>query len=355
MLLQPMNAPSPFISVRIRDIHTETNQAKTFYLETTDGTPLVYKAGQFITFVFPRQDRPENRRSYSYSTAPGIDPIPAITLKRVPNGEYSRWFIDHAKVGDTLLSIGSAGYFTLPEDLKSYRQLFLIAAGSGITPVFSLLKDVLKNHPELPVVLIYSNRNTLSTIFYKELKALEEKYAGRLTIEFLFSSSADLTRARLGKWLLEVLLKKYAVSPFDQTLYYLCGPYDYMRMASIVLQTEGVPPENIRKENFAIVRPKQREEPSDKDPHLVEVRMNGEVYRFTTQYPETILQQAKKSGIQIPYSCESGQCGTCAATCVAGKVWMWNNEVLVDSEVAKGRVLTCTGFPVGGDVILEIP
>src|SRR5262249_15928737 len=153
----------------------------------------------------------------------------------------------------------------------------------------------------------------------------------------------------------EVLIKKYDLHRFENTLYYLCGPYDYMRMASIVLQTEGVPAKYILKENFDIVKPPQREQPADKDPHRVELRMKRQVHRFTTQYPETILQQAKKLDIPIPYSCESGQCGTCAATCITGKVWMWNNEVLVESEMAKGRVLTCTGYPVGGDVILEIP
>ncbi|HEY9044666.1 MAG TPA: ferredoxin--NADP reductase [Ohtaekwangia sp.] len=345
---------SVYKKIIIRDIISETQDVKTFKLGYADGSPLEYEAGQFITFVFPKHELAEERRSYSFSTAPKIDDVPAITLKRVTNGEYSRWFIDHAKPGDALLTIGTSGYFTLPDDLGKYKRLILLAAGSGITPIFSLLKRALQEYPSLQLVLIYSNRTAADTIFYNELIGLQQEYSERLTIEFLFSTSPNLLRARLNKGLLENLLKKYSHDDHAQSLFYLCGPYDYMRMATIVLQTEGVPPENIRRENFAIVKPVQKRFPPDQEQHAITLYMEGNRYTFEVQFPETILQQAKKNNIPIPYSCESGQCGTCAATCTKGHVWMWNNEVLTDSEIQKGRVLTCSGYPVGGDVVLEI-
>ncbi len=350
-----MNTSSAYKRIVVRDVVEETKNVKSFQLEYADGSPLHYTPGQFITFIFPKNGTNDgDRRSYSFSTTPGIDAIPTITLKRIENGEYSRWFIDRVKPGDTLLTIGSSGHFTLPENLVNYKKLIFLAAGSGITPIYSLLKHVLTTYPALQVVLIYSNRQPDDTIFYKELNELQKKYSDQLTIEYLFSTSRNLSRARLGKFLLEDLLKQYSGTDHRDTLFYLCGPYEYMRMATIVLQTEGVPADNIRKENFATRKPIQKNEPSDQDKHAVELRLNGNVYTFETQFPETILQHAKKLNIPIPYSCESGQCGTCAASCIKGKVWMWNNEVLVDSEVEKGRTLTCTAYPVGGDVILEI-
>jgi ring-1,2-phenylacetyl-CoA epoxidase subunit PaaE len=350
-----VNTSTAYKRIVIRDIVDEAQNVKSFQLEYMDGSPLKYEPGQFITFIFPQNGKDEgDRRSYSFSTTPGIDAIPTITIKRIENGEYSRWFIDNARPGNTLLTIGASGHFTLPENLLEYKKLIFLAAGSGITPIYSLLKHALATYPHLSVVLIYSSQQANNTIFHKELTQLQERYSNRFTIEFLFSTSRNLSRARLGKWLLEILLKQYSGTDHHNTLFYLCGPYKYMRMATIVLQTEGVPANNIHKENFATRRPVQKNEPPDKDKHAVELRLNGNVYTFETEFPETILQHAKKLNIPIPYSCESGQCGTCAASCVKGKVWMWNNEVLVDAEVEKGRTLTCTAYAVGGDVILEI-
>ncbi len=340
-------------SISIIDIVSETSDVKTFRLRYSDGTSIHYEAGQFITLVFPKHNGEEDRRSYSFSSTPGIDAEAAITLKRIPNGQYSRKLIDEASVGDTLLTVGASGYFTSPEDTSSCDQIFFLAAGSGITPVYSLLRKILRDHAQLPVTLLYSNRSRKDTVFYDELVELQKVYR-QLTIEFLQSDAPNLLRARLTKRSLELLLKDYGQASYTRTLFYLCGPFDYMRMATIVLQTEGVPHDNIRKENFALVKPVQRLVPSDQDTHTIELHLQGQPYSFTAQYPETILQRAKKLNISIPYSCESGQCGTCAATCVRGHIWMWNNEVLSDREVAQGRVLTCTGYAVGGDVVLEI-
>lgn len=343
---------SNYKKVRIREVIHENRDTKTFRLAMTDGSELEYSPGQFLTLVFPKTEGNEDRRSYSFSTAPGIDPIPAITLKRVENGEYSRKLIDYVKTGDELLTIGSSGFFTIPEDMTGYDKVYLLAAGSGITPVFSILKTLLARYKDLKIALIYSNRSEEAAIFRDELINLMNLHQDRFRIEFLYSTSANLTRARLGKWLLENLLKEYGLENPSGTLVFLCGPYDYMRMATIVLQTEGVPPDNIRKENFSAVKPRFHPEPPDKDPHLVDIFIQGKRYSFECRFPDTILQRAKKLGIVLPYSCESGQCGTCAATCISGKTWMWNNEVLVDSELNKGRMLTCTGYPVEGDVQL---
>ena len=126
-----------------------------------------------------------------------------------------------------------------------------------------------------------------------------------------------------------------------------------MRMITIILRTEGVPENAIRKEIFNVERQLTMPKPSDTLQHSVRTVFQQKEFIFTAQYPSTILQAAKTLRIPLPYSCEAGQCGTCAATCISGKVWMWRNDVLMDEDIAKGRVLTCTGYAVGGDVVLK--
>jgi ring-1,2-phenylacetyl-CoA epoxidase subunit PaaE len=337
----------------VSEIITEAPDTKTFVLlPRTAGDSIAYKAGQFLTFLFD-EPHAQERRSYSIASAP-LPGIPlSITVKRVDNGIVSRRLIDRTQVGDTLRTIGASGFFTLPDNIQTYKQVFFFAAGSGITPIYSLIRFLLYHQPEIKVVLIYSNRSAGQVIFKKELDALEAQYPGQFQLEYLYSTAPNLARARLSKWLLEILIKEYSVAPFAETLYYLCGPFDYMRMATIGLVAQGVPAANIRKENFTPFLPEIKAQPPDKEAHRVQLQLGKRQYELQVQYPQSILQAAKRQGIPLPYSCEAGRCGTCAAICTSGKVWMSYNEVLPDKEVADGRVLTCTGYPVGGDVQLR--
>jgi ring-1,2-phenylacetyl-CoA epoxidase subunit PaaE len=339
-------------TLRITNIKSETADCSTFYLSPADNEQLYYKPGQFLTFVFTKPAG-EERRSYSISSTPALQEPLSITVKRLENGEYSRKLFDYAKEGDILTTTGAAGFFVLPEDIQPWKEIFFIAAGSGITPVYPLIKTVLYLHPHIRVILIYSNRSVATTIFYKELKLLSTLFAGRFIIEFLFSSAVNLERARLSKWLLGKLLKEYSRAPRAETLFYTCGPFDYMRMVTIELLESRVPLQHIKKENFTPLKIESKTLPPDTHTHGVEIQLQQKIYQLETQYPQTILQAAKKAGIVLPYSCEAGRCGSCAATCVKGKVWMSYNEVLMDDEMEKGRVLTCVGYPINGDVVLK--
>lgn len=347
-----MPTDTPYQRLIIKQIIKETSDAKTFVLEQVSGEPIHYKAGQFLTFNFPKAAG-DHRRSYSISSSPVCGEPLSITVKRVENGEYSRYFIDHSKVGETLLCAGVGGLFILPDELTSYKQLFFIAAGSGITPVFSLIKTVLKLYDHLSIVLIYSNRSAKDTIFYQQLIDLATHSHGRLVIDFLFSSSNNILKSRLNNSLLTSMLTEYGKANKEETLCYICGPVDYMDTVSITLLTEGIPKENIRKENFVHYVPERTELPPDTDPHQVSIKLKDRTVSFAVQYPISILHQAQKEGIALPYSCESGQCGSCAARCTHGRVWIAYNEVLTDREINQGLILTCQGFPIGGDVALE--
>jgi ferredoxin-NADP reductase len=345
---------SSYIPVEIADIKKNTADTKSFLLKYSSDHSIPYKPGQFLTLVFTKNGI-EERRSYSISSTPGLGEPLTITVKRIDNGEYSRKLFDTAQIGDVLYTIGASGYFTLPENIQPYDQIFFLAAGSGITPILPLMKTILMGKVPTQVHLIYSNRSEHDCIFFEEINRLINDYPTKLQVEFLFSSSKNLMRARLTKLLLLQFINEKIIRK-ESTLFYICGPLPYMQMATITLLTEGIAPENIRKENFNTEKPVVKELPPDVNPHRVKILVAQKEYEIVVQYPDTILQTAKRGGIMLPYSCEAGKCGTCSATCLRGKVWHSYNEVLLDRELEKGRVLTCTGYPYGEeDLILTFP
>lgn len=336
----------------IHKIHEEVEGFKTFEFENDHG--INCKAGQYLSFVHETIHE-EIRRSYSVISAPLLNEPLAIGVKRIQNGAFSRSLTDHAKPGDVLYTTGPGGFFILPENIQHYKQIFFFAAGSGITPVFSLIKTCLHLHPNIDVVLIYSNASPQKTIFYNALLQLEALFPNSFHLQFLFSIDPVLNKARLNRESLTFLVKKYSIATGYETQFYICGPEAYMRMCTYTLQEEKFPKENIRRENFSIekiVPPKSL--PPDQFPHGVIIHHEGTEYQFTVQFPDTILKSAKRNGIVLPYSCETGRCGSCAAKCMKGKVWLSYNEVLTERDLDNGVTLTCVGHPVGGDVELRI-
>jgi ring-1,2-phenylacetyl-CoA epoxidase subunit PaaE len=340
----------PSISFIVKSIRRETADVKSFVLEPSSGKAFSYKPGQFLTVIHPY--RADQRRSYSLSSHPAFD-LPTITLRRIANGEVSRWLFDEVKTGDVIHTSGASGLFMLPDNSWDYDTLMFLCAGTGITPAMSLIKEALAVRKSRKVVLIYSNRSQSSTVFLKDLEILQKEYPDNFAVEHFFSTNQDLSRARLGRLALEAMLDKY-VKTLSRTLFFLCGPHGYMDNILITLLTAGVPDENIRREIFFNPIPLPRLQPPDKHPHAVTIHYRGKQHTIKVQFPDSILKTAKKEGLTLPFSCEAGRCGTCAVTCTKGEVWMLRNEVLLDREIAAGRVLTCTGFPVGGDVELVV-
>jgi len=333
--------------LRIIRIIPETKGAATFVLQPLDGWHPRYQPGQFITLIFETRHG-EKRRSYSISSSPALAEPMSITVKRVENGEFSRLLLSHAKEGEIIKAVGTGGFFLLPEDMLATGQYFFLAAGSGITPCFALIKTLL-HQTTRKIVLIYSNRSSEEAIFKEALLQLQATYSERFQIEFLYSNTADVYKSRLSNWLLLQLLKKYLRVSIQDALFYVCGPFDYMQMITITLLNEHTPQKNIRREHFntqpRIIKPA----PPDTGPHIVTLHFKGAVYTIKVQYPQTVLAAAKDNGIALPYSCEAGRCGSCVATCTRGKCWMAYNEVLMDDELANGRVLCCQAYPVDGD------
>lgn len=340
-------------SVVVTAIDGNVPGVKTFALTYADGRLIPYRSGQFITLVFTHHGK-EERRSFSISSSAAAGEPLAITVKRIDNGAYSRYLTDKVMPGDVLTTTGVAGLFTLPGVEVPERVLFF-AAGIGITPVFSLIKEALATTLKTKVVLVYSNRSRADTAFAEELDSLTSSSDGRFVIVYLYSDAPNLERARLNKALVRTLLNEYAQQERDKTLFYICGPYDYMRMVIYALEENGVKDEQIRRENFNMnAKSTVVAEPPDKEPHNITFLHNGVATTITVQYPETILKAAKRNNIPLPYSCEVGRCGSCALLCTKGKVWHSYNEVLMDMDLRHGSILTCTGYAVGGDVTIEV-
>src|SRR5688572_19338122 len=186
---------SPYIPLEVTQIRMDTANTKSFILRQLHGNPIRYQAGQFLTLIFKKIDS-EERRSYSISSTPDLLEPLTITVKRIDNGEYSRYLFDTIEEGDILFTIGASGYFTLPENLSSHTHLVFFAAGSGITPILPLRKTAIHRNPPVRVTLLYSNRSESETILMDVLSLLIQNFAFPLHVVFLFSASEDLIKAR---------------------------------------------------------------------------------------------------------------------------------------------------------------
>jgi ferredoxin-NADP reductase len=178
-------------ALRIREVRDEAKDFKTIVFE--DDHNISYKPGQYLTLVrFERGE--ELRRSYSITSSPALKEPLSIGVKRVENGVFSRHLVDHAKSGDELLTTGSGGFFVLPDDVQAFGQLFFFAAGSGITPVYSLIKTALHLFTHLSIVLVYSNASVERTIFLSGLQRLQQRFSPRFQIEFCSATQPTFQR-----------------------------------------------------------------------------------------------------------------------------------------------------------------
>ena len=335
-------------SFTITAIIQETPGVFTFHLQEISGKKIDYNAGQFLTFLFTIDEK-EVRRSYSISSAPGSREGLSITLQRIPNGLVSRHLVEHCKVGDILKAIPPSGKFILPK--KRCGQYCFIAAGTGITPIFSIITFLLQTDIKCKILLVYQNRNEESSIFRKQLLQLLEGYPERMQMIELFSQPTNhsIRPARLNNTMLETIIRQN-IKDVD-TLFYLCGPRNFMMIAEITLKWMGYA-NRVKKEIFVIDAPPPPPLLQDHSTKQVEFFLAGKKHSFIVQYPQNILSAAISNGIPLPYSCRGGQCSTCMVKCVSGKVLMSKNEVLTDEDLEQGWILTCVGY-AETDLVLE--
>ncbi|WP_443936544.1 2Fe-2S iron-sulfur cluster-binding protein [Pedobacter sp. MW01-1-1] len=345
-------------TLRISKIVQQPSDNLTFEFEELHAQYPAYEAGQFLSLVFQGKHK-EIRRSYSFNSSPDVDEPLSITVKRVENGEISRFLHHKTAVGDVLMAQAPQGIFTYPLVENVERDVFLFAAGVGITPLFSILKTALVREQKSKITLIYSNRSAEETLFFQEINQWQANYPDRFKVIYVFSSSKNLLTARLNRFYMEDLLKTHLYFNRNAALFYTCGPIVYMDLCRFTLLGMGFDSTQIKRETFVLPEDEVDEDDAseakqvDENTYSVRLKFQGKIHDLAIPYPKRILDVALEHKINLPYSCHAGICSTCAATCTQGGVRMDYNEVLTDEEIAKGRVLVCTGHPTENGTIIE--
>lgn len=338
------------MKLRIADMKFSAGETLVLTFDVLDSAKPQYLAGQFLTLVFNIDGR-ELRRSYSLCSSPDMDEPLAIAIKRVENGEISRLLHHKTAVGDVLEAMVPNGQFVYQPDVQLKRTVFLFGAGVGITPLFSIIKTALMKERQSKIILVYSSRSVDETLFYEELNQLQEQYPERFRIVYVSSQAKNLMMARLNVFLIEKLVSEYLEFEGENALFYTCGPIDYMVTCRITLLRMGFDISQIKRETFVMPEDEVDEDDTtekeikDSNTYNVVLKLNNKEYEVPVPYDRTILQVALEHKIAVPYSCRSGICSTCIANCTKGNVRMDYNEVLMDDEIAAGRVLICTGHP----------
>src|SRR5699024_1584928 len=314
--------------------------------------------GQCLTLIFNFDGR-EVRRSYSFNSSVAcIEPL-SITVKRIDNGEISRFLHHKIKEGEVLDVLSSQGKFTYIPQKDNKKTIVLFAAGVGITPLFSILKSSLIIENNSKIVLVYSNTSPNTSLFYNELKDLEIKFPDRLSIIWIFSSSKNLLKARLNRDLIHEVVYSYLPKKHEDSLIFTCGPVIYMDLCRFTLLGMGFEESQIFRETFQLPENEEDEDDEteiyiDTNSYTIQLIFNEKTYNLTVPYNKSILDVALENKINIPYSCKSGMCSTCISQCTQGNVRMVYNEVLTDKEIYNGRCLVCTGHPTENDTVIEV-
>jgi len=352
---------SKFYPLTVASVRQETRDAisVTFNVPAELADTFAYQQGQHLTLRTMIGDE-DVRRSYSVCSAVQDQRL-RVAIKRTPGGLFSSWANEHLKAGDTLDVMPPMGHFNVPLDPSAARHYAAFAAGSGITPILSIIKTTLMTEPNSSFTLFYGNRASSTVIFRDELGELKDTYLERLNIVYVMSreqQDIDLFNGRITKEKVEQLLKHWTpVSDFDTA--FICGPEDMMHGVSAALQEAGMPKSNIKIELFAASILKHQHKPRTleadaKHETQVTVILDGNATSFTMEKDkESLLDAGLRAGIDMRYSCKGGVCSTCRCKVLDGKVDMDVNYALEDYEIARGFVLSCQSFPVTDKVVVD--
>ncbi|MEM8609825.1 MAG: ferredoxin--NADP reductase [Myxococcota bacterium] len=344
----PRKAPNMARSLQVVDVVHETNDAVSVYVTETDGSPVAFKPGQFLT-VDVDVDGETHRRAYSLASACLPNVATHITVKRIVDGRVSNHLNDQLKAGDTLSVLGPSGNFTVEPHELNERHLVMIAGGSGITPIMCLLETVLHREPQSRVTLIYGSRGFEDIIFRDRLEALANQVGGRLVVDHVLDQPAENWAGGTGLLTAEVLEARFqslGIEDGTKVRYFLCGPTPMMDAAHETLRTRGVEGARISEERFTRPEDRHGEAGSDKT-ELVVISHGGSDHGVQVSPGQTILEAALAAGLQMPFSCAMGGCGACRVKRREGDVQMEEPNCLSRAERDKGYVLTCVGRPLG--------
>lgn len=352
---------SKFHEIKVASVRQETRDAivVTFDVPAALTDQFHYLQGQHLT-LRAHLNGEELRRSYSICSAVQ-DQTLRIAIKRVPGGVFSNWANDTLKPGSRVEVMPPSGHFNAPLVPEQRKHYVAFAAGSGITPVFSIVKTILITEPHSQVTLVYGNRSSSSVIFKEELADLKDLYRERLNLVFIMSreqQDIDLFNGRINRAKCDALLEKW-IDPTSIDTAFICGPLGMMEDVAASLQAHGVDKAHIKMELFAT---SLQRIPRSRPEHLVQghnqcqvtVIQDGRTRQFTMDKNTTsILDAGLAQGIELPYSCKGGVCSTCRTKVVKGEVDMDANFALEDYEIARGFRLLCQSYPVTDQIVID--
>jgi 3-ketosteroid 9alpha-monooxygenase subunit B len=333
----------------VAEVVEETDDAHSLVFEPPE-SGFDYRPGQFLTLRIPSEERGSVARCYSLSSSPHTDDRPQVTVKRTPDGYASNWIHDNVVAGTVVEVLPPGGVFSpgsLDEDLVCF------AAGSGITPVMSIIKSALAKGSGR-VVLVYANRDERSVIFGRELTALAAASPDRLTVIHWLESVQGLPT---------VAALRELARPFTAHEAFVCGPVPFMDGVTSALTELEMPRSRVHVERFLslVKNPFTRSKPrrtatepeASNPPATIDVTLDG--VRRTVPWPAgtRLLEALEKAGLEAPFSCREGRCSACACLRLGGEVTMVTNEVLDERDLAEGYILACQSLPVSETVVIS--
>ena len=361
-----------FHTLTISRVEKQTKDAVAITLDVpADIQPVfLYKPGQHVT-VRAVVNGVEHRRNYSICSSPLEDEPLKIAVKKVHDGAVSQWLNEQASAGMQIDVYPPMGNFTKDCDPANARHYTLFAGGSGITPVMSILKCILRVEPNSVATLFYANRAPDSIIFDEELTSLASAYDGRFRLVHILEDNAGTDRSsyigRLDSAMMDRLLAD-KVPSFDSVEAFVCGPPGMMESVINSLHGKGLTDSRIHREYFTIEHHKTEESMKGEDGSMkgteaqvveklitrtVKVKLYGDVFEVEVDPEESILAAAQREGYDPPYACQIGACCTCRAKVTSGKVIMDEREALSDDEIEEGYALTCQSHPVTDGVFVD--
>lgn len=351
-----------FHPLEVVDIKRETVEAVSIKLRIPEELAEEFKfiPGQYVMFKHTVNGE-ELKRSYSISSSPGEGEL-RVGVKEVPDGRFSTFANRVLKVGDVLGTLAPRGRFIVETSPENKKHYVAFCAGSGVTPIISMMKHVLETEPNSKFTCFYGNRYASTIIYLDEINALKNRFPERLEVHYVMSKEemgSDFFRGRIDA----DKIRKYSEVLFDPKLidaFYLCGPEQIIHAAKEVLTEKGVEQDKIHFELFGTPNPTagfgQTPEPESKESvkSHIKVIMDGDEFQLEMEPgKDTILNAADKAGLDVPYSCMGGVCCTCLARIKEGEVSMELNYSLSEKEVEEGLVLTCQSHPKTENVTVD--
>lgn len=351
-----------FYLLKVADIRTETPTCVSVSLEIPAElkTAFTYVPGQYITFKKSIEGE-ELRRSYSLCSSP-LEHEYRVAIKQVEGGKFSNFACSSLKKGDMIEVMTPMGNFTTTIGSSEQKNYMAFVAGSGITPVMSLMKTILAKEPESTFTLVYGNQNLQSIIFKEEIEGLKNKYMGRLQVIHILSREkleTDINNGRINQEKCQQLFNGL-IDVKNMHHFFICGPEEMIMSVKQYLLDQQIDEKSIHFELFTTGIQTKREDwkeghkGDDEKLCTVTIKIDDRTYDIKLAYGgDNILDAALKSGADLPYACKGGVCCTCRAKVLEGEVEMEVNYALEKDEVENGFVLTCQSHPKTDRVFID--